>query len=122
MEPGQMAYKASCAGPYPLIDWGPWSTLDQEEKDGWARVEAAIRADENAKATAIERERCAKVAERFGSKPAPASDGGTRILQAVDGHQVADAIRAGEKPANPSQSPETTKPAADEGDERGIKA
>ncbi|GGD11756.1 hypothetical protein [Aureimonas glaciei] len=40
-------------------------------------------------------EEAAKVAERFGSQPAPGGDGmGTRILQSVDGMQVAAAIRA----------------------------
>ena len=45
-------------------------------------------------AVAAEREACAQIAKRFGSYPAPASDGQTRVLQEVDGHMIAAAIRA----------------------------
>lgn len=89
-EPGQTLFeKIRARG----VVSGMWQHLPPGAKTVYAAAEVAenaIRADE--------RERCAKVAERFGSKPAPASDGYTRILQAVDGHQVAAAIRAGEKP------------------------
>ena len=41
-EPGQLAYEAASAAPWPLLDWGPWSSLEIEEQEGWARVEAAV--------------------------------------------------------------------------------
>lgn len=41
-----------------------------------------------------ERERCAKTAERFCSEREPWSDGGTRILRAVYGPDIAAAIRS----------------------------
>lgn len=41
-----------------------------------------------------ERERCAKTAERFCSEREPWSDGGTRILRAVYGPDIATAIRS----------------------------
>lgn len=84
-EPGQTAFEAACP---PMS----WRHADQRTKDIWAAVEAAVRADE--------RERCAKIAEGFGADPAPASDGcGTRILRAVDGHQIAAAIHAAKEGA-----------------------
>lgn len=48
-----------------------------------------------ARAILAERERCAKTAERFCSEREPWSDGGTRILRAVYGPDIAAAIRKG---------------------------
>ena len=47
-----------------------------------------------AHAILTERERCAKIAERFGrSFPAPANDGcGTRVVMPVEGRDIARAI------------------------------
>lgn len=46
-----------------------------------------------ARAILAERERCAKTAERFCSEREPWSDGGTQILRAVYGPDIAAAIR-----------------------------
>lgn len=62
--------------------------------DGRCDHFAVVRAV--AKAILAERERCAKIAERFGAYPAPAGDGcGTSVLAAVDGRDIAAAIRSG---------------------------
>lgn len=47
-----------------------------------------------ARAILAERERCAKTAERFCSEREPWGDGGTRILRAVYGPDIATAIRS----------------------------
>lgn len=47
-----------------------------------------------ARAIMAERERCAKIAERFGAERAGASDGQTYILRDVNGRDVAAAIRS----------------------------
>lgn len=70
---------------------GMWQHLPPQAKAVYAAAEvaeAAIRADERAKATAIERKRCAKVADKWVTP---------EQRQFGEGGPAA-AIRAGEKP------------------------
>lgn len=57
-ELGQLAYEAAFRAS-PLMDYGPWSMQDDEDKAAWATVESTIRADERAKTI----EECAQLCE-----------------------------------------------------------
>jgi hypothetical protein len=85
-EPGRMAYEAASIGSDPE-KYRMWIELHSGGKKLWARVEAAIRADE--------RERAAKVAEAHINELAFSRE---RRVANDAALEIAAAIRAGEKP------------------------
>jgi hypothetical protein len=88
-EPGELAYEAwvKAYGGTTI----PWDKLGDDERDEWAAVESAIRADEAAKVRAATIEECAKVAENYSN----AEPGDICEVMAGDWqHGIAAALRA----------------------------
>ena len=79
-EPGQIAYEAWQAH---TGFWSGWDRRRDDDKAQWARVEAAIRADERASVI----EECAKVAaaEADDANSTDARKMGLRIIRAIRG-------------------------------------